>query len=94
MGKIVRYITTDGSAFVIAGDTTDMVSKAENIHKTSERKASFTSFSSWKKVRVFCRGRLFIKASIYARVVFRRRLRQMSEAECTTAAKGVEPIRE
>ena len=28
MGKIVRYITTDGSAFVIAGDTTDMVSKA------------------------------------------------------------------
>ena len=35
MGKIVRYITTDGSAFVIAGDTTDMVSKAENIHKTS-----------------------------------------------------------
>lgn len=27
-------------------------------------------------------------------VVFRRRLRQMSEAECTTAAKGVEPIRE
>ena len=34
MGKIVRYITTDGSAFVIAGDTTDMVSKAENIHKT------------------------------------------------------------
>ena len=35
MGKIVRYITTDGSAFVIAGDTTDMVSEAENIHKTS-----------------------------------------------------------
>ena len=35
MGKIVRYITTDGSAFVIAGDTTDMISKAENIHKTS-----------------------------------------------------------
>ena len=26
MGKIVRYITTDGSAFVIAGDTTDTVS--------------------------------------------------------------------
>ena len=35
MGKIVRYITTDGSAFVIDGDTTDMVRKAENIHKTS-----------------------------------------------------------
>ena len=25
MGKIVRYITEDGSAFVIACDTTDMV---------------------------------------------------------------------
>lgn len=35
MGKIVRYITDDGSAFVIAADTTDMVAKAENIHKTS-----------------------------------------------------------
>lgn len=35
MGKIVRYITEDGSAFVIACDTTDMVSKMERIHKTS-----------------------------------------------------------
>lgn len=35
MGKIVRYITQDGSAFVIASDTTDVVSKAEQIHKTS-----------------------------------------------------------
>lgn len=35
MGKIVRYITQDGSAFVIAADTTDVVSKAEQIHKTS-----------------------------------------------------------
>ena len=35
MGKIVRYITEDGSAFVIAADTTDIVSRAERIHKTS-----------------------------------------------------------
>lgn len=35
MGNIVRYITQDGSAFVIAADTTDVVSKAEQIHKTS-----------------------------------------------------------
>lgn len=35
MGKIVRYITEDGSAFVIAADTTDMVAKMERIHKTS-----------------------------------------------------------
>lgn len=35
MGKIVRYITEDGSAFVIAADTTDIVSRAEQIHKTS-----------------------------------------------------------
>ncbi len=35
MGKIVRYITDDGSAFIIASDTTDMVSRAEQIHKTS-----------------------------------------------------------
>lgn len=35
MGKIVRYITEDGSAFVIAADTTDMVAVAEQIHKTS-----------------------------------------------------------
>lgn len=35
MGKIVRYITEDGSAFVIAADTTDMVAEMERIHKTS-----------------------------------------------------------
>ncbi len=35
MGKIVRYITEDGSAFVIAADTTDVVARAEQIHKTS-----------------------------------------------------------
>lgn len=35
MGKIVRYITDDGSAFVIAADTTDIVGRAEQIHKTS-----------------------------------------------------------
>lgn len=35
MGKIVRYITEDGSAFVIAADTTDAVARAEQIHKTS-----------------------------------------------------------
>lgn len=35
MGKIVRYITDDGSAFVIVADTTDVVARAEQIHKTS-----------------------------------------------------------
>lgn len=35
MGKIVRYITVDGSAFIIAADTTDVVAEAEQIHKTS-----------------------------------------------------------
>ena len=35
MGKIVRYITKDGSAFVIATDSTDVISKMEQIHKTS-----------------------------------------------------------
>lgn len=35
MGKIVRYITTDGSAFVIACDSTDMVSQMEKIHQPS-----------------------------------------------------------
>ncbi|MCM1114406.1 MAG: Hsp33 family molecular chaperone HslO [Clostridium sp.] len=35
MGKIVRYITEDGSAFIIAADTTDVVAKAEQIHTTS-----------------------------------------------------------
>lgn len=35
MGKIVRYITEDGSAFVIACDSTDMVAEMEKIHKPS-----------------------------------------------------------
>lgn len=35
MGKTVRYITKDGSAFVIATDSTNIVSKMEQIHKTS-----------------------------------------------------------
>ena len=35
MGKIVRYIMTDGSAFIIATDSTDVVSEMEQIHKTS-----------------------------------------------------------
>lgn len=35
MGKIVRYITEDGSAFVIAMDSTDIVGEMERIHKTS-----------------------------------------------------------
>lgn len=35
MGKIVRYITDDGSAFVIACNSTDMISEMENIHKPS-----------------------------------------------------------
>ncbi len=35
MSKIVRYITKDGSAYVIACDTTDMVSEMEQIHKPS-----------------------------------------------------------
>lgn len=35
MGKIVRYITEDGSAFIVAADTTDVVAEAEQIHKTS-----------------------------------------------------------
>lgn len=35
MGKIVRYITEDGSAFVIAADTTDVIARAEQIHHTS-----------------------------------------------------------
>lgn len=35
MGKIVRYITEDGSAYIIACDSTDIVEQAESIHKTS-----------------------------------------------------------
>lgn len=35
MDKIVRYITEDGSAFVIAAETSEMVREMERIHKTS-----------------------------------------------------------
>ncbi len=35
MGMLVRYITEDGSAYVIAADSTDMVAEMERIHKTS-----------------------------------------------------------
>ncbi len=35
MGKLVRYITTDGSAFIIACDSSDMVAEMERIHKPS-----------------------------------------------------------
>lgn len=35
MSKIVRYIMTDGSAFVIATDSTDIIREMEQIHKTS-----------------------------------------------------------
>ena len=35
MGKIVRYITKKGSAFIIAADSTDAVYKMERIHKPS-----------------------------------------------------------
>ena len=35
MGKTVRYITKDGSAFIIATDSTDMVYEMEQNHKTS-----------------------------------------------------------
>lgn len=35
MGKIVRYIIDDGSAYVIACDSTDIVAEMERIHKTS-----------------------------------------------------------
>lgn len=35
MGKIVRYIATDGSAFIVAIDSTNMVYEMEQIHKTS-----------------------------------------------------------
>ena len=35
MGKIVRYITEDGSAFILAVDTTDIAARAEQIHRTS-----------------------------------------------------------
>ena len=35
MGKVVRCITKDGAIIMMAADTTDIVAKAENIHKTS-----------------------------------------------------------
>lgn len=35
MGRIVRYISQDGGVICCAVDTTDMVAKAEQIHKTS-----------------------------------------------------------
>lgn len=35
MGKTVRYIAKDGSAFIIACDSTDMVAKMEQIHQPS-----------------------------------------------------------
>ena len=35
MDKVVRYITQDGSAFVIVCDSTETVSELERIHKTS-----------------------------------------------------------
>lgn len=35
MGNIVRYITEDGSAFIVCADTTDIVRKMEQIHKPS-----------------------------------------------------------
>ncbi len=35
MGKIVRYIAKDGSAFIIAADSTDAVYEMERIHKPS-----------------------------------------------------------
>lgn len=35
MSKLVRYITEDGSAFVIAADSTDMIRKMEQIHQPS-----------------------------------------------------------
>lgn len=35
MGKTVRYITKDGSAYVLAADTTNIVAQMEQYHKTS-----------------------------------------------------------
>lgn len=35
MGNIVRYITEDGSAFIVCADTTDIVKRMEEIHKPS-----------------------------------------------------------
>lgn len=35
MGKLVRYITEDGTAFIMAVDSTDIVNRGEEIHQTS-----------------------------------------------------------
>ena len=35
MGKVVRCITKEGAVIMMAADTTDIVAKAESIHKTS-----------------------------------------------------------
>ena len=35
MGKLLRYITRDGTVSIIGVDTTDMVARAEQIHRTS-----------------------------------------------------------
>ncbi len=35
MGRIVRYITEDGSAYIIACDSGDVISEAQKIHKSS-----------------------------------------------------------
>lgn len=35
MGRLVRYISTDGQVAITAVDTTDVVARAEQIHKTS-----------------------------------------------------------
>ncbi len=35
MGKLLRYITSDGTVSIIGVDTTDMVARAEQIHRTS-----------------------------------------------------------
>ena len=32
MGNIVRYITEDGSAFIVCDDTTDIVRRMEEIY--------------------------------------------------------------
>ena len=35
MGKLIKYITDNGGAVIVIADTTDVVSKAEQIHQTS-----------------------------------------------------------
>lgn len=35
MGRLVRYISTDGQVAITAVDTTDVVARAEQVHKTS-----------------------------------------------------------